>query len=333
MCIQIGEHILSAPVVVAPMSGVTDRPFRRLARRLGAPLVVTEMIASHAVLRDVREETRKAEIDAEDTPAVVQIAGWEPEVMAEAARMMADRGADAIDINMGCPAKKVVNRYAGSALMRDEGLAGRIMEAVVGAVDLPVTLKMRLGWDADSHNAPSLARIAEDAGIKLITVHGRTRCQMYTGTADWGAIRAVVDTVSVPVVANGDVVSIETARACLRQSGAAGVMIGRGCYGRPWFPAQVAAALTGGEVRPDPDAEERRAILAEHLDAMLGHYGTQAGIRNARKHIGWYTDGLPGSAAFRQRVNNTTDPATVFAEIDRFFGAMEPGDRASRIAA
>jgi tRNA-dihydrouridine synthase B len=319
--------------MVAPMSGVTDRPFRRLARRLGAPLVVTEMIASHAVLRDVREETRKAEIDAEDTPAVVQIAGWEPKVMAEAARMMADRGADAIDINMGCPAKKVVNKYAGSALMRDEVLAGRIMEAVVAAVDLPVTLKMRLGWDAESRNAPRLARIAETAGIRLITVHGRTRCQMYTGTADWAGIHAVVESVSLPVVANGDVVSIETAKACLERSGADGVMIGRGCYGRPWFPAQVAAALTGGVVRADPDAEERRSILTEHLDAMLGHYGIHAGIRNARKHIGWYTDGLPGSAAFRQRVNNTMDPETVFAEIDRYFAGLEQTDSTGRIAA
>ena len=338
MCIQIGTHTLSAPVIVAPMSGVTDRPFRRLARRLGAPLVVTEMIASHAVLRDVLEETRKAEIDSEDTPAVVQIAGWEPEVMAEAARMMADRGADAIDINMGCPAKKVVNKYAGSALMRDEVLAGRIMEAVVGAVDLPVTLKMRLGWDAENRNAPELARIAEASGIRLITVHGRTRCQMYTGTADWSGIREVVDTVSLPVVANGDVVDIDTAKACLAESGADGVMIGRGCYGRPWLPAQVAAALSGETPRADPDAEERRAILAEHLDAMLSHYGVQSGIRNARKHIGWYTEGLAGSAGFRQRVNNTTEPAVVFAEIDRFFaelGAQDitGGQNAGRIAA
>lgn len=333
MCIEIGPHRVSAPVMVAPMSGVTDRPFRRLARRLGAPLVVTEMIASHAVLRDVREETRKAEIDAEDTPAVVQIAGWEPEVMAEAARMMADRGADAIDLNMGCPAKKVVNKYAGSALMRDEALAGRIMEAVVAAVDLPVTLKMRLGWDADSRNAPELARIAERAGIRLITVHGRTRCQMYTGSADWSAIRAVVDAVSLPVVANGDVTSIEAARTCLARSGAVGVMIGRGCYGRPWFPAQVADALSGVAPRPDPDVDERRAILVEHLDAMLVHYGTHSGIRNARKHIGWYTEGLPGSAGFRQRVNNTMDPELVFAEIDRYFAGLagDPSDR--RIAA
>ncbi|MDF1790687.1 MAG: tRNA dihydrouridine synthase DusB [Thalassobaculaceae bacterium] len=333
MCIQIGSHSLSAPVLVAPMSGVTDRPFRRLARRLGAPLVVTEMIASHAVLRDVREETRKAEIDAEDTPAVVQIAGWDPSVMAEAARMMADRGADAIDINMGCPAKKVVNKYAGSALMRDEVLAGQIMDAVVGAVGLPVTLKMRLGWDADSRNAPELARIAEQSGIRLITVHGRTRCQMYTGSADWTAIRAVVETVSLPVVANGDVVSIETARACLEQSGAHGVMIGRGCYGRPWLPAQIAAALAGAVPPADPDIEERRAILAEHLDAMLVHYGTHAGIRNARKHIGWYTEGLTGSAEFRQRVNNTMDPTVVFAEIDRFFADLGSDNSSGRIAA
>lgn len=333
MCTQVGPYRLSAPVMVAPMSGVTDRPFRRLARRLGAPMVVTEMIASHAVLHDVREETRKAEIDAEDTPAVVQIAGWEPEVMAEAARMMADRGADAIDINMGCPAKKVVNKYAGSALMRDEALAGRIMEAVVAAVDRPVTLKMRLGWDADSRNAPRLARIAEAAGIRLITVHGRTRNQMYTGSADWPAIREVVEAVSLPVIANGDVISVASAHDCLAQSGAAGVMIGRGCYGRPWFPAQVAAALNGGVPQDDPGPSARHAILVEHLDAMLEHYGVQSGIRNARKHIGWYTDGLAGSAAFRQRVNNTMDPRTVFGEIDRFFAELDPQAPGRRIAA
>jgi tRNA-dihydrouridine synthase B len=330
MSIQIGPHRISAPVLVAPMSGVTDRPFRRLAKRLGAPLVVTEMIASQAVLHDVREETRKAELDREDNPAVVQLAGWQPEVMAEAARMMADKGADVIDINMGCPAKKVVNKYAGSALMRDEVLAGEIMTAVVGAVSLPVTLKMRLGWDAQTRNAPTLARMAEEAGIQLITVHGRTRNQMYTGTADWSAIRAVTETVSVPVVANGDVVSIDAARACLEQSGADGVMIGRGCYGRPWFPAQVAAALAGDRPKPDPTPQERHAIMAEHLEAMLDHYGTHSGMRNARKHIGRYTEGLHGSAAFRQRVNNTMDPEIVFAEIDRYFATLD-GD--GRIAA
>lgn len=338
MSMKIGSHALAAPVMVAPMSGVTDRPFRRLARRLGAPLVVTEMIASAAVLRDVKEEVLKAEIDAEDSPAIVQIAGWEPSVMAEAARMMADRGADVIDINMGCPAKKVVNKYAGSALMRDEALAGAIMEAVVAAVDVPVTLKTRLGWDDADRNAPTLARIAEQAGIHLITIHGRTRCQMYSGTADWQAIRAVVDAVSLPVVANGDVTSLETARACLARSGAAGVMIGRGCYGRPWLPAQIAAGLRGDTPRADPTPSERHGILVEHLDAMLSHYGVQAGIRNARKHVGWYTDGLPGSAAFRQRVNNTTDPSVVFAEIDRFFEALDAGavsgtNDARRIAA
>ncbi len=332
MSITFGTHRASAPVMVAPMSGVTDRPFRRLARRLGAPLVVTEMVASAAMLRDVRDEVRKAEIDGEDDLSIVQLAVWDPAVMAEAARIVADRGADVVDINMGCPAKKVVNKYAGSALMRDEGLAGRIMAAVVGAVPVPVTVKMRLGWSDQDRNAATLARIAEREGVQLVTVHGRTRCQMYNGQADWTAIRSVCEAVAVPVVANGDVVSIDDARECLRQSGADGVMIGRGCYGRPWFPAQVAAALAGQPVPADPTPRERRGILHEHLDAMLSHYGVQSGIRNARKHIGWYLEGLPGVAAFRQRINNTTDPATVFAEIDRYFALIDE-PRPTRVAA
>ena len=332
MSIAIGSHPLPNPVFVAPMSGVTDRPFRRLARRLGAPLVVTEMVASAAMLREVCDEVRKAEIDADDDLSIVQIAGWEPEVMAEAARMVVDRGADVVDLNMGCPAKKVVNKYAGSALMRDEALAGRIMQAVVAAVPVPVTVKMRLGWSDENRNAPALARIAEAAGIQLVTVHGRTRCQMYNGEADWSAIRGVREAVSIPVIANGDVVSIASACDCLARSGADGVMIGRGCYGRPWFPRQVAAALSGAPVPASPSAIERRAILVEHLDAMLSHYGIASGIRNARKHIGWYLEGLPGSAEFRQRINNTTDPDTVFAEIDRYFDTLATFDGAPGMA-
>lgn len=319
MSILVGSLTLAAPVIVAPMSGVTDRPFRRLARRLGAPLVVSEMIASAAMLREVRDELRKAEIDGEDAPAVVQLAGWDPAVMAEAARLNADRGAAVIDINMGCPAKKVVNKLAGSALMQDEALAGRILEAVVAAVPVPVTLKMRLGWDDSSRNAARLARIAEQAGVQLLTVHGRTRCQMYTGTADWTAIGAVKDAVSLPVIANGDITTMEKAQRCLELSNADGVMIGRGCYGRPWFPRQVAAYLTDGTRLPDPGIGERKTILVEHLDAMLSYYGIHTGLRNARKHIGWYSQGLPNSAAFRQVANNTLDPRTVFQAIEDFF--------------
>ncbi len=322
MSISIGPVALQDPVVLAPMSGVSDRPFRRIVRRYGAGLVVSEMIASDAMLREVRDELRKAEIDADDAPAVVQLAGWDPAVMAEAARLAVDGGAAVIDINMGCPVKKVVNRLAGSALMRDEDLAGLIVAAVVKAVPVPVTLKMRTGWDDSDRNAPRLARIAEEAGVRMLTVHGRTRCQMYTGRADWAFIRRVKEAVRIPVVANGDVLTPDDAVACLEQSGADGVMIGRGACGRPWVLRQVADRLAGRSPGPDPSVAELKAILVEHLDAMLAHYGVNAGLRNARKHVGWYSQGLPDSAGFRQAFNNTVEPNRVFAAIDRYFDPM-----------
>ncbi|MGH6719340.1 MAG: tRNA dihydrouridine synthase DusB, partial [Alphaproteobacteria bacterium] len=242
-------------------------------------------------------------------------------VMAEAARLNEDRGAAIIDINMGCPVKKVVNGEAGSALMRDLKNAAQILESVVNAVRLPVTLKMRTGWDDGSRNAPELARIAEASGIRMVTVHGRTRCQMYQGRADWPFIRRVKDAVGVPVVGNGDVTTVEEAAELLRLSGADGVMVGRGCYGRPWFPRQVAAYLATGARLPEPGLDERRSIAQSHYDAMLVHYGREHGARIARKHLGWYSKGLPGAAEFRERVNREPDADRVTAAIGAFFGA------------
>ena len=269
MTIKIGPVELSAPVILAPMSGVTDLPFRRLVKREGAGLVVSEMIASQAMIRQNRKTMKMATNCAEEFPMAVQLAGCEPDVMAEAAKLNEDRGAALIDINMGCPVKKVVNGHAGSALMREESKAAKILEAVVNAVKLPVTLKMRTGWDDDNRNAPRLARIAQDAGIKMVTVHGRTRCQFYNGHADWDFISAVKDAVDIPVIGNGDVVSFENVRNLLSRSGADGVVIGRGAYGKPWFLKQVIEFLQTGTPSPDPVLADQYRIVREHyLDMM-----------------------------------------------------------------
>lgn len=301
------------------MSGVTDQPFRRLVKRHGAGLVYSEMIASSQMVRAHRETLRMSTPCEDEFPMAVQLAGTEPEMMAEAARINADRGAALIDINMGCPVKKVVKGYAGSALMRDEPLAGRIMEAVAKAVSVPVTVKMRLGWDQDNQNAPSLARIAEQSGMAMVTVHGRTRCQMYTGTADWRAVRAVREAISLPLVVNGDIDGIESAVEALDQSGADGVMIGRAVQGRPWLLGQVAAFLTRGERLPDPSLAQRYALLIEHYEALLGHYGTHKGLRVARKHVAWSVHGLPGANAFRETFNAINEPAQAGQAIEAFF--------------
>jgi tRNA-dihydrouridine synthase B len=319
MSIQIGPLELEAPVILAPMSGVTDLPFRRLVKSHGAGLVVSEMIASEAMIRETRQSMTMAKNCPEEQPMAVQLAGCEPHVMAEAAKLNADRGAALIDINFGCPVKKVVNGQAGSALMREEGLAARILEATVKAVSLPVTLKMRTGWDDGSRNAPTLAKIAEDAGIKMITVHGRTRCQFYEGHADWSFVKRVKESVSLPVIVNGDITTLEEAMEALTLSGADGVMIGRGAYGKPWFLRQVMHFFKTGTRLPDPPLAEQRDTLLAHYDAMLSHYGINVGSRIARKHLGWYSKGLYGSSEFRAAVNRCDDPEQVKAMVTEFY--------------
>ena len=319
---KIGPHILPNNLFVAPMAGVTDRPFRMLCRSLGAGYAVSEMIASNTALYASLKSQRRMDHSGEAAPIAVQIAGAEPSMMAQAARVNVAQGAQIIDINMGCPAKKVCNKWAGSALLVNENLVAAILDAVVAAVDVPVTLKFRTGWDPEHRNAVRVAQLAERAGIRMLTLHGRTRACGFKGHAEYATIRAVCEAVAIPVVANGDIDSPAKARAVLTATGAAALMIGRAAQGRPWIFREIAHHLATGSVLPPPRVDEARELLLAHLEDHYAFYGEFSGLRTARKHIIWYTRGLAGSTGFRQHMNTLDTTAMQMRAVTDFFMAQ-----------
>ena len=325
---HIGPHCIDNNLIVAPMAGVTDRPFRQLCKRLGAGLAVSEMIASNPALRESAKSRARADHDGEVEPIVVQIAGADPGQLADAARYNVERGAQIVDINMGCPAKKVCNVAAGSALLRDEALVGAILERVVGAVDVPVTLKIRTGWSREHRNAVRVARIAEDSGVAALSIHGRTKQCAFVGPVEYETIRVVKQAVAIPVIANGDIDSPDKAREVLALTGADAVMIGRAAQGRPWIFREIRHYLDCGKHLPPPAVEEIRAVVLEHLAEHYGFYGEFAGVRIARKHLGWYATGLAEGEAFRHEVNRLDTSAAQIAAVNRFFDRLAAhGDR------
>jgi len=304
---RLGNHDIDMPLVLAPMAGITDLPFRRICKRFGVGLVVSEMIASRAVDMGRERTERMAELGEDEHPAAIQVAGSDPLFVTEAARWAVDRGADFVDINMGCPVKKICKQVAGSAMLKDERLVGRVLEAVVHAVDVPVTLKIRTGWDERSKNVETIARIAEASGVQMLTVHGRTRAQMFSGHANWEDIGRAKAAVSIPVIGNGDIVDGASAQAMIRISGCDGVMVGRAVQGNPWVLGEVHAALTGAQQPAPPTAAERWLVVSEHLHNLAEHHGIRTAAKLARKHVLWYSKGMHGSAEFRQQFQTLTD--------------------------
>ncbi len=320
---QIGNHILKNNLVVAPMAGVTDRPFRQLCKKLGAGLAVSEMVTSNSLLYGSEKTRRRANHEGEVDPISVQIAGADPQMMAEAARYNVDNGAQIIDINMGCPAKKICNVMAGSALLKDEPLVLQILRAVVGAVNVPVTLKIRTGWDKNNRNAITIAKIAEDMGIQALAMHGRTRACLYMGDAEYDTIAAVKQAINIPLIANGDITTPEKAKYVLDYTGADAVMIGRAAQGRPWIFREIEHFLKTGTHLLPPTVEEIHTVMLEHINDLYGFYGDVAGMRVARKHISWYTKGLAGSASFRHNMNTLDTIDLQQAAINNFFAELK----------